>query len=53
MFNIDATHKLQNVSIHDAESFRDDLSPWGCICCEDGEYTVYGALGDQCYETSL
>ena len=37
VFDIDATRELRNVSVHDAESFPDDLQTcsWGCVCCED------------------
>ena len=37
VFDIDATHRLGQISVHDAESFRDDFSHWGCVCCEEGQ----------------
>ena len=38
VFDLDETHKLRNVSIHDAESFGDVFWPWGCVCYNDRTY---------------
>ena len=56
VFDINETHRLRKVSVHDAESFGDDFSPWGCICCEDGRVNnapVKHQCDTVCFKVSL
>ena len=40
VFDLDATYRLRNVSVHDAESFRnrEEIYSWGCVCYDKKRY---------------
>ena len=40
VLDIDETYRLRNVSVHDAESFRDskEICSWGCVCYDKKRY---------------